>query len=223
MERFRAWIVAIAFVVTEVCVVSAQAQTALTPQPGVTQPRLDSAGYLGWFNANKSGISPYNDWYNHSLYGGLSLGYYWTDHVKTEIDVGRTSEAEIVSYGPVGNEPGQLSFSAPIEHYYRNVTLSVIQAYQFSRNAWFHPYLGAGLDIDWERHREERPAVISVRPGLIAGSRTDPSTDIHPKVAAVGGFKAYVSPRAFFRTDLKFTGARQLDQVIWRWGFGVDF
>jgi outer membrane protein W len=218
MERFSTWIVATAVVATEICVVPAQAQTAPTPPPAVTQRGLDLAGYLGWFNANKSGISLYNDWY-HSLSGGLSLGYYWTDHVKTEIDVGRTSEAEIVGYGPVGNGP----LSAPTEHYYRNVTFSVIQAYQFSRNAWVHPYLGAGLDLDWERHREERPAVLSARPGLIAGSRTDPSTNVHPKVAAVGGIKAYVSPHAFFRTDLKFTGARQFDQVIWRWGFGVDF
>jgi len=224
MRRFRAWTFALALLGAEVWATSAEAQLApgQSGKPLSAVPNADAAGYLGWFNANKRGVSDYNDWYNRSVYGGLSLGYYWTEHLKTEIELAWTSEAEVVSYERLTFAEG--FFPVPTEHYYRNAKVAVVHAYQFSRNAWFHPFLGAGLEIDWERQWEESPPFfIPRRPDSIPESRTDPRTDVHLRAAAAAGFKAYLSQRAFFRTDLKFVGARRLDQVIWRFGFGVDF
>ena len=58
---------------------------------GVAGPvsRADLSVSAGWFNADKSELSSErngNDWYNHSLYGGGAFGWYWTDHLKTEVE-----------------------------------------------------------------------------------------------------------------------------------------
>ncbi len=76
------------------------------PAPGLKQrlgrsSRADVSGSLGWFNADKAELNSSegtNDWYNRSLYGGAGFGWYWTDHWKTEIEGGASSEAELRTY-----------------------------------------------------------------------------------------------------------------------------
>jgi hypothetical protein len=40
---------------------------------------------------------------------------------------------------------------------------------------------------------------------------------------AATGFKAYLAQRAFFRSDLRFAFRDGLEDVLLRFGFGVDF
>jgi hypothetical protein len=50
-----------------------------------------------------------------------------------------------------------------------------------------------------------------------------PATTFRPKPMAALGFKAYMTPRAFFRNDLRLVLSDKIDAVIWRFGIGVDF
>src|ERR1700752_730059 len=76
--------------------IPARRQTAPSPIS-----RMDAGGSVGWFNAGKSGLNDIREdaqWYNRSLYAGASLGWYWTDNLKTEIEGGVSTKAELRSY-----------------------------------------------------------------------------------------------------------------------------
>jgi hypothetical protein len=196
------------------CGAAARAQVPIR-SPHSARPQADAAGYFGWFNANKRGTSDYNDWYNRSVLGGLSLGYYWTDHVTTEVEVARTSEGTLVEYTP----PAYV----PIERAFGNTKVSVSQVYQFGRNSWFHPFVAAGIDVDRERRRQTVLAGVATRPGVVLPIVQPPTDGVFARVGVTTGFKAYMTPRLFFRSDARLAGARRLDQVTWRIGLGLDF
>jgi outer membrane protein W len=190
---------------------------------GVTVPaaRADLSGAFGWLSADKSDLNSYrggNDWYNRSLYGGASLGWYWNDHLKTEIEGGVSSAAELWVYTPTVIN----GRNAAIYSTYRFSTSRLVigQQYQFFRNVWFHPFVGAGLDLTWEHidRIDEIASAPLVRP------------DAHPRRTeelvrpfATVGLKAYFTPRAFVRTDMKFTFDKGIDEALVRFGLGVDF
>ena len=108
-------------------------------------------------------------------------------------------------------------------------SVAVGQQYQFFRNQWFHPHVGAGVDIARETTLE------TFQPIFIYDSATRTSTQIAPprtvgpehrtivRPFAEAGFKAYMTRRAFFTGDtrIKFKGG--MDEVLFRLGFGVDF
>ena len=197
------------------------------PAPGVPLVRADAHATLGWFNANPEVPGRSNDWHNRSLYGGAGFGWYWTDHLKTEIEFGATTPDEIYSGEQivVGSRPTFATFRQEL------ITRKLVaaQQYQFFRNAWFHPHLAAGVDLSF--HSVERtddrvfvfdPATRQnrlVREGGVRSRTT--SVDTRPFAAA--GFKAYMTQRGFFRSDLKFVIGSGIDEVLWRFGFGVDF
>jgi hypothetical protein len=205
---------------------AASAQTAAPPSPIA---RGDVTGTLGWFNADKGNVSRerYNDWYNSSLYGGIGAGWYWTDNHKTEIDFGATTGGDIYTSSPVvvGNQQtfttSQFFFST------RKLTLS--QQYQAYRNVWFHPHVAAGVDLTWEESREERsPTILFDNVGrasrqILPAQTIGPDVDLIVRPFAAVGFKAYMTTRGFFRSDLRFTFKSGIDEVLWRFGFGVDF
>jgi hypothetical protein len=58
-----------------------------------------------------------------------------------------------------------------------------------------------------------------VRPASSAG----PNTDFKARPFAGLGAKLYMTPRAFFRTDLRVLVDSGVDEVLFRFGFGVDF
>jgi hypothetical protein len=189
--------------------------------------RSDVTGTLAWFNADKSEFDSYNDWYNRSVYGGGSFGWYWTDHHKSEIDVGVTSTAErdIYRFELINGNP------ANIESVYRFSTRRVAfaQQYQFFRNAWFHPFIAGGLDLTWESIDEREEAItvwdpIARQYRVVRDEVVHPTeTDLHVRPFATFGFKAYMTQRSFFRSDMKFVVKNGVDEVLIRFGLGVDF
>jgi hypothetical protein len=211
---------------------SAAGAAGQTPTSGVL-PRADAGAYVGMFGANKSELDGFDDWYKRTWYGGLSAGYYWTEHLKTEVDLSATSRGEIYEIPrPVG--PGTSVFAGPVEHDFTTRRVAVGQHYQFFHNAWFHPTVGGGVAFTWETTERTRPAVYAHdRPGpdgrvpqprLVEPARREgPETDHGAMAFAATGFKAYVSRRGFFRSDLHVAFADRIEDVAVRFGFGVDF
>ena len=191
--------------------------------------RFEIGGTLGWFNANKSNLESdsYNDWYNDSLHGGLSAAWYWTDHLKTEVEVGGTTESKLRTYPRV--VVNGLPANTPIEHSFSTRKLAVGQYYQGYRNVWFHPYVAAGVEATWERSHERHAATYffdsaartsrEVLPARTVG----PDTDVVVRPFGAVGFKAYMTPRSFFKSDLRLAVRGGVDEVVVRFGFGVDF
>ena len=114
-----------------------------------TVVRPDISASIGWLNVNKSSLDDYNDWYNRGVHGAVAFGWYWTSHLKTEIEPSASSRVEFYSSrdeiinGQRAHVVSEFGFST------RRLTLS--QQYQFGENAWFHPHLAAGLDFNWEK------------------------------------------------------------------------
>lgn len=216
--------VVLAVVATVAAAPAAAQQVAARTVPLV---RVDAHGTLGWFNAEAPGPNRYDDWYNRSLFAGAGAGWYWTDHLKTEVEIGATTEAELYSAEPVilSGRPLHVAFITR----FRTTRLGIAQHYQFFRNAWFHPHLGAGVDVRWvttERRDEpvydydpvtRQPRLIRERVHLPAAT----TRDVRPFAAA--GFKAYMTQRGFFRSDVRFGLGEGVDEVVLRFGFGVDF
>jgi hypothetical protein len=167
---------------------------------------------------------------DNTLYGGVAAGWYWTEHLKTEIEAGAGTEGE--GYGnDVLTRNGRI-----VSRFHRGTvqrkSIGIAQQYQFGRNAWFHPHVAAGVTLDFDTRTHQYDAIVDffdpTRPGgsVIEPARTEGpirSTTLRPHVGA--GFKAYVSQRAFFRADVRVGGftSHGVDDVLARIGFGFDF
>ena len=192
--------------------------------------RWDLTGHAGWLGVNKSDTfdTGWNDWYDAGAFG-VSAGYYWTTHLKTEFDVATTTESRIFAYESVVL-PGELyPFQRSREHFFRSTTFSGGASYQFYENSWFHPFLGLGVDVVRESTRVEMPyQFIPLRDGrpplIFPAANTDWEASVSARPFATGGFKWYVSERAFIRGDLRTSfSPDDGESVVWRAGVGFDF
>jgi hypothetical protein len=108
-------------------------------------------------------------------------------------------------------------------------SLAVSQQYQFFRNQWFHPRVGAGVEIARERTTEEYSPIfvfdsVTRTPRQLAPPRNEgPEHRTITRPFAEAGFKAYMTRRAFFTADTRLMYRKGLDEVLFRLGFGVDF
>jgi outer membrane protein W len=201
----------------------AQAQPLGSKRP---VSRVDATGTVAWLNVDKSGIDTYDDWYNRSVYGGGGFGWYWTDHLKTEVDGGISSRVERETYH-YENVGGVTTVSESTFHFATR-RIAIGQHYQFGRNAWFHPFIGGGVDLTWEEiDQEDGPITvfnINSRQPQITPPITHPtSTDLHTRPFVTFGFKSYMTPHGFFRSDIKFVIRNGVDEVLLRFGLGIDF
>jgi hypothetical protein len=168
---------------------------------------------------------PRDDRFTSTAVGELIGGLYWTDHLKTEMAVAWTGEASRFDQELL---PGSLARLFYFENKYRSLVASAAQSYQFGRNAFFHPFVTAGIDVDRERYTKDRPAQSSFVGGpqphtiVIPASKTT-ETRVQTRPFAGVGFKGYLSRGGFFRTDLKVGFAGGVEQITWRAGFGADF
>ncbi len=206
---------------------SLSALLALAPDASAQQPvpvaaigRWDVAGQLALLNRNKTELgSRWDHWYEAPLIQG-SAGHYWTPHFKTELEIATSGQ------GTIGVEE-DLRYR---EHMLRESTVGATAVYQFLDNQWVHPFVGAGLEVARERHvAESLPSSVERFPttALPLTLRPAPAIDnvsysVRPVVT--GGFKFYVSQRAFVRTEVRtsFSTDRPL-AIQWRGGVGIDF
>lgn len=205
--------------------------TAQASSPAALQPlvRGDAAGTVGWLSGNQDKVpnENSNDWYNTGLYGGVQLGWHWTEHHKAQIEAGITNAIDFRTYGPVYVDAIPNWRASEFTFSLRRVAIG--EHYQFFRNAWVHPHVGAGVDLTWERSIERADPVTGydpvtrgsrlIRPGATFG----PTTTLRVRPYVETGFKAYMSPRAFFRGDARVLLRDGLEEVLLRCGFGVDF
>jgi hypothetical protein len=203
------------------------AASEASAQNGPRLVRADLSGTAGWLSAGTVIYSPRDskDWHS-SLFGTVSAGWYWTDNLKTEIDVGAGTEAAgyrfqyVVIDGRPTYRNSDYTFSRRI--------LGISQQYQFFRNAWFHPHVAAGANLTWERSTEHFSSnFVGDLPGDPRGlppTITDgPKTTFTVRPFVATGFKAYMTPRSFFRTDLRVRFHGGPDETQLRFGFGIDF
>jgi hypothetical protein len=194
-----------------------------------TAGRWDVAGQLSVLNRNKAELSQWDHWYSVAAMNATG-GRYWTPHFKSEFEIGFAGEGTIdgEEETPV---PGQ-SFPYPRyrDHRLREVTVGATALYQFFDNQWVHPFVGAGAELVRERHLADALPAVTIRFSTAVPNLQLPAV---PAVDAVtysvrplltGGFKFYMSPRAFVRADVR-TALSTDKPAAWQWrgGIGFDF
>jgi opacity protein-like surface antigen len=191
--------------------------------------RADTHFVIGWQNLNKDqpGPQPFNNSENGIYYGGAGAGWYWTDHLKTQVDFGAGTEGQQYRYEPIVIN-GQTT-GASSRFHVRQQSVAVSQQYQFFRNQWFHPHVGAGVDIARETTTEEYSPIFVFDPvtrtsrQLESPRNEGPEHRMIARPFAEAGFKAYMTRRSFFTADSRLMYRKGLDEVLFRLGFGIDF
>jgi len=190
--------------------------------------RADAHFVLGWQNLHKPQESDSfgNDWLNAIFYGGTGAGWYWTDHLKTQVDLGAGTRAEQYRYRT--ETIGTITTNEVSRASTRQTSLAIAQQYQFFRNQWFHPRVAGGVEIARESTIEEYQAVFAFDNATrtsrqLALPRTETEHRMLARPFAETGFKAYMTRRAFFTADTRLMFRGGIDEVLFRLGFGVDF
>jgi hypothetical protein len=226
VSRFRS--VLLFVVLIAAADVAAQEQRIVTLSPS-DPARWDFVTQVGWFGGNKSEIAPdWNDWYDTAALE-VAVGHYWTPHLKVELGVSTTAEARMLIEERVLLPTDGFPLIRSRDHRFRSTGVGAGLTYQFFENAWFHPFLGAGISLVHERQRAgvAQPLVFFGDPlTRVVPPAPEPferdATDVRP--FALLGFKAYVSERAFIRTDLRVTASRDhAETAAWSGGVGFDF
>jgi hypothetical protein len=161
--------------------------------------------------------------------GGAIAGYYWTPHLKTEFDISTSSEGERYSVEPIVLPGSATVLPLQRDHEFRVTTASAGVVGQFFDNAWFHPFVSAGLELIREREQIETALQFSPprdprAPVIIPDFAPETLERYRARPYAATGFKAYVSERAFIRTDIRTSWSSDgLDALAWRSGVGFDF
>ena len=200
------------------------------------QPSWDVGATIGTFgiapepHTRPDGYS--DDWYFDGRYA-VSIGKYWTDHIKTEVEFAHSGEGSRYVQRFVDMPGVPPHYPIPAEEFNRLQQLSGRVVYQFLDNAWVHPYVFGGVGLDIDRRRTEippnyfyppatpqnRPAPILVTPAVIEG----PDISWRPAGVFGAGAKMYMTQRSFFNAG----GITSLGDATRTWslvaGFGIDF
>jgi hypothetical protein len=199
---------------------------AQTPPPSPLT-RADVQASFGWQNLREPQPFGYDNWINALVFGDAAAGLYWTDHLRTQIDAGTTTEGQHYRGNPITVD-GLQGFETSRE-LVRERTLSISQQYQFFRNAFFHPHAGAGVEIIAQRRTANYDPTVVFDPithgyRTIAAARTEgPATRWIARPFVDLGYKAYMNRRAFFVNDARVGFRSGIEEVRVRFGFGVDF
>ena len=201
--------------------------TAPAPQQPPEMRKWDASGAVGWHTRRlDGGLYGYR---TNSGWFGLTLGRYWTENIKTEVDAGSAGTADGFYYDESFRLP---PYGPPASVHDSNVQVSAAQLYQFFHNAWVHPFVGAGVVLAREQYEAGRPAtqvpVYSYANGqtttqwvaVPAFSRAWTEWTAAPFVLT--GFKGYVSHHAFVRADFRMAFGTTIATNA-RIGFGFDF
>ena len=212
-----------------VCWLAATSLAAGQDPPRAPLTRADAHVVIGWQNLHKEqpGEQIYNNWVNGIFYGGGGAGWYWTDHLKTQIDAGAGTRGR--QYRSGYSVSGSQTTSSSSQVSIREQSVTIGQHYQFFRNQWFHPHVGAGIDLARQTTTEVFSPVVVFDPATRATRQVRPSRTEGPTHRAIArpfaeaGLKAYMTRRAFFTADTRLMYRHGLDQILFRLGFGVDF
>lgn len=231
--RNTVWV--LAMVISAAGSMPAAAQTGDPPTfaQGATagQPRWDVNASAGFFQGRpQDDTRGWDDWYSEGRYTA-SVGYFWTNHFKTEVEFATTGEGrryiqEVIS---LPNLPVPYPISTEVFHRLRQTSARAV--WQFNDNAWVHPYVNAGVVFDVERTRRWSPEQFYYPPGdprvvpripvrlPIEGTTTDERLGF----TIGGGSKFFVSPNAYINAGMQITRAKPSTTVSMLAGFGFEF
>ena len=199
---------------------------AFAQAPATALPENDASIAIGWSGSDFQ-LQSYDRWRGGVL-AAATAGHYWTDHVKTEIEAAWTTPGTDQIYEDFAYT-GAPTYAVS-DHTARDVRLGITHIYQFGRNAWVHPFVGAGVDLVRRAARTDRRE--QTRSVYLPPNRTTPvvippaherRTDVFGQAVLKTGLKMYATERAFFNTELKVGIREDVDHVVWKVGFGVDF
>jgi hypothetical protein len=207
----------------------AQAATDKTAEPA----RWDFNLSAGFFESRPFGTGSRfsnDDWYGEGRYAA-SIGFYWTEHLKTELEFAHTGEGRRWTQELVRVPGTSTNYPIGTETAHRLQQTSARLVWQFNENAWVHPYINGGFVFDAERRTSQSPAQFYY-PG---DPRTQPPILVRPEMArngvmeyragvtVGGGAKFYMSPNTYLNTGLQVTYAKPATTASFLAGFGVDF
>ena len=189
-------------------------------------PENDVVVAIGWSGSDFQSRS-YDRWHG-GLLGAGGFGHYWTDHLKTEIEAAWNNPGTDEIYEDL-EHMGALTYALS-DHRARDIRVGVAQIYQFGRNAWVHPFVGAGVDLvrrDTRIDRREQTRNVYLPPNrtvpIVIGPSHERRIDVFGQATLKAGLKMYATERAFFQTEFKIGIREDVDHVVWKAGFGVDF
>ncbi len=189
-------------------------------------PRNDTAIAIGW-TGSEFRPETYDNW-RSGLLVGVGGGHYWTDHLKTEIDAGWNTSGTDEIYEDLVHEGG-LTYATSNRRAH-DVRFGVTQIYQFGRNVWVNPFVGAGVDLVRRDTRIDRPQqmrTVYVSPTrnipVVIPAASERRTDVFGQAVLKTGLKMYATEKTFFTTAFKIGFREDVDYVLWNVGFGVDF
>lgn len=209
-----------------VLVVATSAQAQQSPD----RPRWDANLNAGFFGHRPGDGDRYNNWYSEGRYGA-SIGYYWTENLKTELEFAHSGEGHRYLQDVV-RVPGTNNFhSVPVEAFHRLQQTSLRMVWQFGENTWVHPYVNAGYVLHADRQHRHSPVTYSypgdprVVPPILVRSAVNSERHIEYESGGSfgGGAKFYVAPNAYFNTGLQWTFAGPAKTITFLSGFGVEF
>lgn len=204
----------------------AEAQSLAAP------PRWDLGLSAGFFEARpgtgeRDGYR--DDWYGEDRYAA-SLGYYWTNHFKTEFEFAHTGEGSRHEQAVMTLPNGQVFYYAT-ENYHRVQQCAARAVWQFLDNQWVAPYVSAGVVVDMDRQRQHAPPQyqwpVDPRTGqprvVRAGINSERTTEYRGGATIGAGTKFYLSPNAYINTGAVWTYAKPATSISFIAGFGFDF
>jgi hypothetical protein len=160
----------------------------------------------------------------------VSANRYLTPHLSLELDARRSATADTYAAETVFDSAGTAFFRTQ-RHQFTTTSVAGGASYQAFENRWFHPFVGGGLEVMRERQRSDpsqqspsfRNGILIPPPaGLALPATESRSTTVRPYAGT--GFKVYVSPHAFLKTDVRLSLSRRgAESAVWRAGVGLEF
>lgn len=209
---------------------AATAEAQQTAEAAVDTPRWDVNWNAGFFGHSPGEGDRYNNWYSEGRYAA-SIGYYWTEHLKTELEFAHSGEGQQY-FQEVARVPGSGALhSIPVESFHRLQQTSLRLVWQFGDNTWVHPYVNAGYLLDADRQHRHSPMTFSYPgdPRVVPPVLVRPAINSEKRVeyrrggSLGGGAKFFVSPNTYINTGLQWTFAGPAKTITFLSGFGVEF
>ena len=171
------------------------------------------------------------DWF-HTGVGSVTVGRYFTPHLKVEFDATATGTGTqfIQHYVTVPGVAARYPVGAEAEMSLRS--LGAAATWQFYENEWVHPFVFAGLSADfdrsslrvWQQHYYNGDPRVPGNQILIAEERREgPHTTTRMRGVVGGGAKLYVLEQVFVRADGRVSIGVARQYVAFRVGAGFDF
>lgn len=188
-------------------------------------PENDATVSVGWSGAEHT-LRDERRWHG-SLLLGLSGGHYWTDQLKTEVEASWMRPRGREIYETIERQGG-ITYALS-DYRAEDIRFGFVQIYQFGRNQWVHPYVGAGADVVRrkaiiERARQSRTVYVAGRNiSVDIPAASERTSSVFAQAVLKTGLKMYVAEKTFFNTELKFGVTNDVDHVVWKLGMGIDF